>query len=222
MENLAPILSTNQRQWLKWGLPYSVLIVILLFAYSLRSNTFYLSHFRGDQQTYLGLAMKLEQFGLDGYNLRGINFVPLVNPQWGIWGLGLVPAKPGDEGHVIKAGFTNAPLYPIAPGFPYLLRLSHAIFNKGQPYWTVSLHLGDRVHRERPELFRDTQFYAVIIPLVSSLLLIVLTFVLGKYLYSDTVGLMAALMIAINPIDIMTSQKVWADDSLAVFLVVGR
>jgi 4-amino-4-deoxy-L-arabinose transferase-like glycosyltransferase len=93
--------------------------------------------------------------------------------------------------------------------------------NEGQPYLTVSLDLGKRVNLERPELFRDAQFYAVIIPLASSLLLIVLTFVLGKYLFSDTVGLMAALMIAMNPIDIMTAQKVWADDSLGVFLVVG-
>ena len=56
-----------------------LLVLIMVFAFLVRRNTFWLPHWQGDQSHYLGLAMKLDKFGLDYYNLRGIKLKNLLN-----------------------------------------------------------------------------------------------------------------------------------------------
>ena len=52
-----------------------LLLALLVFHLYLRYNTFWLSHMAGDQQQYVGLAMKLEKFGFGGYSLRKIDAI---------------------------------------------------------------------------------------------------------------------------------------------------
>ncbi|MDP8219655.1 MAG: glycosyltransferase family 39 protein, partial [Candidatus Theseobacter exili] len=206
---------------------YGLLLLILIFAYSFRSNTFYLSHVRGDQHHYLGLAMKLDLFGMKGYNLRGINFGFSNHPKWKNAILSVIPAKDKDKGDILKSLEKNGtfyydePLHHIAPGFAYLLRFSHYLFANKEVYSAVQVHLGEKVLFEKPKYFKDAQFYAVFVPLFFSLLLVLTVFFLGKLLFSDWIGLISAFMIAVNPVDIMTSQKIWADDPLAFFVAAS-
>ena len=65
--------------------PYFFLLGLLIFHFLLRYNTFWLSHLRGDQNHYTALALKLENFGLNGYKLRGIDNSPVKsNHKWGV------------------------------------------------------------------------------------------------------------------------------------------
>ena len=96
---------------------------------------------------------------------------------------------------------------------------SHKLFSKSKDLYKIIFSLtGEYVTKIKPALFFETQFYAVIIPYVFSLGLVVLAFVIGKMFFSDNVGLYAAAIMAINPISIMTSQKIWADDMLSFFV----
>ncbi|MFC1480542.1 glycosyltransferase family 39 protein, partial [Candidatus Omnitrophota bacterium] len=66
------------------------------------------------------------------------------------------------------------------------------------------------------------QFYSIIVPLFFSLLLIVLVYFLAMKLYNNSsVALIAMFLMAISPVDILTSQKVWADDMTACLTVLA-
>jgi 4-amino-4-deoxy-L-arabinose transferase-like glycosyltransferase len=64
----------------------------------------------------------------------------------------------------------------------------------------------------------ESQFYAAIVPIIFSLGLVLTAFFIGKLLFSDMVGLYAALLVTIHPVSIMTAQKLWADDMVSFFL----
>jgi len=204
------------------------LILLLLFALGIRHHTFWLAHWLGDQKHYLGLATKLERFGFNHYNLRGINIRYQALDKKRTLILGEVYAvAPDEQGAILKElaesgiKYYDLPLHHMAPGFPYTLILSRKLFKREGGYSTVVSNLGGKVMRTKPRAFFKSQFYAVVVPLAFSLLLIFLTFHLGKQLFSARVGLYAAFLLAVNPVDILTSQKIWADDMLATFVVLS-
>ncbi len=70
-------------------------------------------------------------------------------------------------------------------------------------------------------LFKEATFSVVLIPLLFGCLLIPLTFLLGSLLGGDKVGLLSAFLIAIDPVSIICSQKVWLDTTLAFFALLA-
>ena len=66
-----------------------------------------------------------------------------------------------------------------------------------------------------------TQDYACVVPMLCGLLLVVCCFALGKLLFSDAVGLLAALLLSVSPAFIQASQRIWADTMLSLFVALA-
>jgi hypothetical protein len=199
----------------------AVIIGILALSFIIRAGAFYLPHDNGDQVFHLGLAMKLDRFGFEGYNIRGIDI--WSNPHL----LLALPSSQGSKGSLLEAlaesgvFYYDEPLYHLPPAFPYALMLSHRIFSPKKPYVAVRTNLGKDVLKVHPRPFLTAQFYAVIIPLLFSLLFIFSVFVLTRLLFSDNIALYASALVAISPIEILCSQKLWADSMLSFFVILG-
>ena len=204
--------------------------IIIVFAFLVRSNTFYLEHWQGDQSHYIALAMKLDKFGLDHYNLRGvkIKFIKFEQSDR----LRIVFVAPADDiaekGDILKGlehfgiDYYDMPLYYKAPAFAYALVLSHKLFARPkQPYSVGWASIQGYLRQVKPRIFIGAQFYAVIVPLFFSLGLAVLTFLIGSRLFSQRAGLYAAFMMAMNPVSILISQKLLADDMSAFFFALS-
>ena len=208
----------------------SILILILVFAFFIRRNTFWLPHWLGDQCHYLCLSAKLQDSGLSDYNLRGIDvrFVDILGNSKIRLVYPYVLDDPNQRGIMLErleyAGikYYEMPLFQSPPGFPYLLMLSHTIFaGRDKPYTVVFTSIAEHLDKIKPRVFLNAQFYATVIPFSFSLLLIAATFMLGREFFSGRVGLYAAFLLAIHPVDIMTSQKIWADEGTAFFMIIS-
>ena len=212
----------------------AIFIAILVLAFNLRKDTFNLPHISGDQLHYVGLAFKLDTQGVSGYNLRGINIY--VNPKYPHL-VQIVPAE--DKGHLLKSmeneniTYYDQALHHVPYGFPLAIMLSHNILARGQPYYLLALPNAAEIIRNAPPgvglrdfrfdpIIAKQQFYSIIIPLFFSLLLIILVYFLAKELYdSRVIALAAMFLISICPIDILTSQKLWADDMTTALMTLS-
>lgn len=209
-------------------------ILILLLAFILRRYTFSLPHFRGDQHHNIALAYKLDKEGLASYNLRGIDmYANRSYPD-------LVQfTSSSGKGNLLEAlenaniTYYDQPLHHLPSGFPVAIMISHRVLLGSGPYFLVRSTEFDEVLLtspgtktlktvEIPRAVTSKQFYSVIIPLLSSLLLIALVYFLSKELYNDKiVALVAMYIMAISPIDILTSQKIWSDDLTAALALLA-
>ena len=120
--------------------------------------------------------------------------------------------------------YYDVPLFQNAPGFPFALVISHRFFAaKDKPYSSVATrdNANFLLAKSRPTIIFDTQFYLTIVPFLFSILTVGLIFFLAKRLFSAKVGLYAALIYAIDPVNIMTSQRIWADDMLTFFVLLS-
>ncbi|MBN1868976.1 MAG: glycosyltransferase family 39 protein [Candidatus Omnitrophica bacterium] len=203
-------------------LPLSLSFVLIIH-FALRFNTFWLAHYRGDQNQYTGLAMKIQHFGMKGYTLRGIDVKP-YDEENNI--LAMFPSE-DEEGDLIRgfkssgSGYYDIPFFHKGPAFSIAIFLSHQIFSRNKDYLLVYSHLGKEVFKRKPKEFFFSQFYAVIIPLFFSMMLMLLTLSLGKMSFSGRIGIYAAFMLAVNPVSILTAHKIWADDMLAAFVALS-
>ncbi|MBN1872062.1 MAG: glycosyltransferase family 39 protein [Candidatus Omnitrophica bacterium] len=205
----------------------TALLCILVFAALVRSFTFQLPHDNGDQVFYLGLAMKLDKFGFGGYTLRNIDVGGIVSETGVKQVLGLYPTEK-EQGTLLlglaRTGVTyyDEPLFHRSYGFPYALMFSHRIFSREDPYlalYTSGRHPNGYVYSLNSRQTWPLQFYAAFVPFIFSLLFILCTYILGKRLFSRNVAIMAAFLVAISPIEILSSQKTWADTMLSFFVV---
>jgi len=201
-----------------WGIA-----LVLLLAAIIRFPSFYLPHNHGDQLFFLGNALKLDKFGMREYNLRGLDF---KGNQY-IGGLFLSVSEKEGKGGLLESQFKNGifyydePVYHLPPLFSYALMWSHRVFTDEEPYYIVYMNLKEKAIFELPRQFLTIQFYCVILPFVFSLLSIVMVFLIGKKFFSEEVGFYAAMMMAVAPINILTSQRIWADDMVCFFLILG-
>ena len=200
-----------------------ILSIVLLFAASLRIHTFYLPHNHGDQLFFLGLAMKLDNFGFKEYNLKGIDVVSDEKANI----LAVVNSGPGQKGSLLESlekdnvfYYSNEPLSNMPPAFSYLLMLSHKIFSPNKVFLTVNRNLGSFGIIFRPRPFFVSQFYSVWINFTFSLLLILIVFLLGKSLFNEKAALWASFLMAIAPVDILTSQRLWTDEMASLFIAL--
>jgi 4-amino-4-deoxy-L-arabinose transferase-like glycosyltransferase len=204
----------------------AILIGIILFSVYLRHHTFWLPHWKGDQNQYLALALKLEKVGFNHFNLRGVDSKMIRLGKSRSIKLGMVKlARDLDSKgtflfvlDMLGVNYYDQAFYHKPPGFPFMLMLSHKLFaDKNQPYVVLISDLKQLVRKIKPYVFFQAQFWAAVVPLFFSLGLVLLTFFLGKVLFSYRVGLYAAFLMAMNPISIMTSQYLLADDMMAFF-----
>ncbi len=213
-----------------------LVVFLILVAFTVRVETFWLPKLIGDQAQYLGLAMKLEEYGFrEGYNLRGIRgdvfnvpikdgspeetgqifiFTPTPDPDW--------------RGDILEsleslgAGYYDQPFFHKPPAFSYVLMFSHRLFLRDKmPYSIVKTNLAERAIRLRPEAFFKIQFYAAIVPLLFGLGTVLLTFFLGVYLFNFRVGLYSALLYALHPVTILMDQRVLSDGMVSFFVVLA-
>ena len=209
---------------MKKGLSVSLilLLLILLFAAFIRLPTFKLPHDNGDQLFYLGLAMKLDKFGFSEYTLRridirGNNFI-----------LGLFPTQE-QKGNLLKSldrtgvHYYDEPLFHRSYGFSYALMFSHRIFAIDKQYLTLNTTGRDekgRVYSKDADKTWFIQFYAAVVPFIFSLLFILTMYLLAKKLFSERIALISAFLLSISPIEILCSQKIWADTMVSFFVVL--
>lgn len=207
-----------------------VLVGIIAVSLFIRRYAFWLPHWKGDQSHYLSLALKLEERGFNYYNLRGIQIREINLSKSGSVQLAypvILPDvdKAGDlilALKIVGIGYYDQPFFHKPPAFPFALVLSHKLFaKKGQPYVALVTSLGKLTYDFKPKVIFDAQFYAVVVSLFFSVAMIIATFILGATLFSRKIGAIAAFLIAIHPVDIMTSQRAWADDMLAFFVVAS-
>lgn len=201
-----------------------LLSAILIVAAFIRLPTFRLPHDNGDQLFYLALAMKLDKLGFSEYTLRKVDI------KGNDFILALFPTQES-KGSLLKAfaetGVTyyDEPLFHRTYGFPYVLMLSHRIFTGGVgvPYLTLRTTARDekgRVFSKNAGKIWYTQFYAAIVPFLFSILFILTTYLLAKKFFSEKIALISAFLISISPIEILCSQKIWADTMLSFFVVL--
>jgi 4-amino-4-deoxy-L-arabinose transferase-like glycosyltransferase len=203
--------------------------LIFGLAFYLRQFTFWLPHWQGDQSQYVMLAMKLGARGgitFADYNLSKINVesVKVGSPA----GTEIIYpySIPSGRGFVLDAYYAQGlkyfdmPFFYKAPMLPAALSLSHTIFSGiKKPYAVVKSNLGQKVLRLKPGLYLKTQFWAAVIPFVSSLLVLLMIYFWTKRNIGDKAALFAAFIMATNPVSILTANRVWTEDLTLLFLV---
>lgn len=70
------------------------------------------------------------------------------------------------------------------------------------------------------KLFGPRMVSAEYVSLLFGVLLIPLTYLLGSLFYGPIIGLLSAFFVFLDPVTIMTSQKLWPDTTLAFFMVL--
>jgi len=71
------------------------------------------------------------------------------------------------------------------------------------------------------KVFGNKLISAEYVSLMMSLLTIPLMFLLGSLIYNRTMGMLAAILFYMDPINIITSQKVWMDTTITFFLLLA-
>lgn len=200
-----------------------ILLGALLFAnVVLNSRGFLAGHFGdGDQKAYIAAAMKVGWHGLRQYNLRGIRIESRSDSDI----VQLSDSGTNDRGDMLPfweaegAPFYDQPLFHAPPVFPTLIMLSHSLFAGDEPYKAVLKVDIDR--NEQPAQLWRIQFYYVVVPIFSNILLLLFTYLLGSALFSRPVGLLSAFLVAITPADIVASNLIWADTTLSALLTLA-
>jgi hypothetical protein len=203
----------------------SFLIIFLTAAY-LRINTFWLSHVTDDEFVNIALAIKLDKQGMKGYNLYQVDY-----EHFSLDGKNSITesmlAFEGEEGGYLRAlrqrgiDAYHQPLHYIAPGFPFLIMVSQKTIGGGNGYFISSTQPSKAMIKDKPPHLRISQMYAVLLPFAFSLLLVLLTYFAARFLFGPTVGLIAASIMAINPVSIFVSQKIWVEEVSLVFLMIA-
>jgi hypothetical protein len=204
-----------------------ILLLILTVAAWLRINTFWLRHTGDDEVMNVALAMKLDSCGMQGYNLYRVNGEDFsLDGKTSITELTLAPE--GHDGMYLNqikqrgiVSYYHKPLHHVAPGFPYLIMVSQKIIGGGNGYFLSSTMSSKAIAKEKPPHLRVSQMYAVVLPFAFSLLLVLLTYLAARRLFDPTTGLIAAAIMAINPVSIFVSQKIWAEEISLVFIMIA-
>ncbi len=71
------------------------------------------------------------------------------------------------------------------------------------------------------KMFGTSLMVALILPVLFGVLLIPLTYYLASMVYNRTAGILASVIAWLDPVSIMSSQKIWMDTSLAFFTVLS-
>lgn len=205
----------------------AVLAFILAAAFWVRRQTFWIPHWQGDQSQYVALAMKLDRQGLAGYHLYNVAIRIITIKGTDKWQV-IYPTltENRDVGDIIRAyemhGLTyyDMPLFYKAPLFPMTLMYAHRLLTVGDhPYLIVKTNLREEALSTKPDWFFEAQYWAVIVPLISNLLVILFTYLLGRRLFGDREGLYGAAIMAGNPIGVVSSNRLLTEDFSGFFCI---
>ena len=208
----------SPRRW-RW-----VLAGILLLAATLRSLGPYLQQSTGDSLHYAALAMKLSREGPTAYALRGVDTTTRsLDDSNTPHILILQPAAAGATGSILQ-GLLDHGLTPYAKplhlrpyGYPALLALVQRLtgHQPSDPWELVHCQIEPMdLIRYRPPAFLAVQWRWLIPSLLASLLVIVVTWQLTRRWCGESAALWAAFLMAVHPLDILVSQRIWADAPL--------
>ena len=198
------------------------LLILVAASLFIRRDVYLMPHLRGDQRFYIGTAMKLEKEGINGYTLRGVD-IKISDYYYAFFDF----AAPGNKGSILHnlseyegVHYYDMPILTTPPLFSYALMYSHKIFSPKERYFIPNRkwETGNDLYTSRQ--YAKKQFYAVVVPLFFSSLLIMLVFLTGKHLFGYEAAVWASFLMVICPTDILTSQKVWADDMTAFFVAL--
>ncbi|MGB2598901.1 MAG: glycosyltransferase family 39 protein, partial [Candidatus Omnitrophota bacterium] len=116
--------------------------------------------------------------------------------------------------------YYDMPILTTPPLLSCALMISHNILEPGKKYMIPVNKWKPGNKTYTASQYTKKQFYAVVVPLLFSCLLILFVFLLGKNLFGFEAATWAAFLMVICPTDILTSQKVWADGMTAFFVVL--
>ena len=197
---------------------YRVSLLLLIFTTVLfRLPIFFLSHNNNDELIHLSLAMKIGKYDLDVFKKQQYNLF-YVDKGFSPKNHVLVAVEGENKIGSLLEGFLGEKerLSHHPPALPFFLSLSHKIFASNLAYLVSnSQHILLMV---RNSAF---QFYACIIPFLFSLFFILSVYLLGSLFFSHRVGLISALFLSLTPIELVVSNKIWADDMTAFFAVLA-
>jgi hypothetical protein len=203
--------------------------VIFGLAFWLRQFTFWLPHWQGDQSQYVILAMKLgAKMDPAAYNLSETNVEYLRTDAPPGTTVAYPYRAPGVRGEILDSyhrnsiGYYDMPLFYKAPLFPIILNLSHRLFaGPDSPYAVLQSNLAAKVLELKPRLYLNTQFWAAVVPFASSLMILTLCFLWTWHYFGVRAALYAAFILAIHPVSILTSNRLWTEDVMTLFLALG-
>jgi len=140
-----------------------ILVLLLIFSFFLRYPSFYLPHNNGDQIHYLSLAMKIEERGFKGYNLKDVNIQKSSNDHF----MRISASDEGSRGNLLNnlPAYYDQALFYKPPLFIYTLSVFHRLFSNDKEYYVVNTNLGRNVRNTRPPAFFKAQFYCTIVPI---------------------------------------------------------
>jgi len=90
----------------------------------------------------------------------------------------------------------NRPLYVHPPLFSYLISIAYL-------------------------LFAQNYLVALLVSLFFGIVIIIVTFILGAYIFNKNVGLLAAFLLALDPIHWLCSQKIWIEATVTAFIWIS-
>lgn len=192
----------------------SLLIIVTIV---LRLPIFFLSHNNNDELIHLSLAMKIEKYGLNVFKKQQYNLFYVergFNPNSLLIGVLEGENKIGSllEGFLLE----REKLSHHPPALPLFLSLSHKIFAKNSIYL---VNISNRVYLMAKNFV--IQFYACIVPFLFSLFFIFSVYVLGNLFFSQRIGFISAFFLSLTPAELVTANKIWADDMTAFFVVLS-
>jgi len=185
---------------------------LILVSALLRIPAFFLKHNNNDELIHLSLAMKIDRYGMrvfpENYNLFNTD----ITAKEGLLILSFSKEKIGTLLKNFVAGEREL-LSHHPPALCALLTLSHNLLTRNGPYAVA----GGMLRKSEVK----AQFYACLVTFIFSILLIAATYWFGKVLFNDEIGILAAALLSITPIELLSSQKIWAEDMVGFFATLA-
>jgi hypothetical protein len=191
-------------------------VAALAFSAMWNARTVRIGHAHGDQRAYVAMAMKFEHFGRSAaaYRLHDVRMRRQGD---------LVVYTPHEDGEgdllrQLKAEgtpFYEQPLFHAPPSFAAAIWAAHRVLAADRPFAVLA---PDRAAtsalswRER----WAAQGYAVIVPWLAALGLVLVAAALGALLGGGAAAALAAWLLAVAPAQALCAQRVWADSLLAL------
>ena len=105
-------------------------------------------------------------------------------------------------------------LLEIRPHFAPLPKYFTQPLFKHPPLFSVFISLALRI-------FGEHYYSAAFVAAFFGVLLVLLTYWIGTFVFDECVGLAAAFLVWLDPINIMTSQKIWMDTTVTFFMLLA-
>lgn len=215
--------------WRTAGIAVAVPAVLAL-AFFLRQGTFWTPHTEPVELAYVTLAMKMGTHeGLKGYHMSGIQIrhteVPRIDG-----GRPLSIAFPLTADSSAEPSFVtwphdqdSNPFHYKPPFFPSLLTYGHhqLLGPKVMFYPILAPDPFSGSPIEKSKAAADLQAWAVLVPLMSGMLAVVLTLAVGWRMFGPAVGVLAAFWMAIHPAAILTSSRIWPEMTMTACLLIS-